>query len=154
MTVQPRIPSGQGKVSGQFATKTNSDADFAASIGQEPDDPDVIAAATASSEELTRYVDHYSWFVRAEVASSSAATDEHLQVLSRDENWMVRWTVAQRSDSAVPLSMSEDPDPRVAAMVANHYMASPEIRSRVLSRPDVMRMLVRIQGDPLHRLPT
>ena len=146
-----RQPGGS-PVGGQFAPTSGHRADVSlasgAVSGSDHFPPALVAAfeaaERATAEQLWEFVRHHDPLVRAEAATNPNLTDEQVEDLAEDGEWIVRWTLVQRSDLDAWRSMVDDHDPRVRLAVAGQ--AHPGTRDRLLADPTVSGIAEQIFG--------
>jgi hypothetical protein len=131
-----RQPAGT-PIGGQFAGSNGARAEVA--LRDETFPPELVgafeAAERADAATLWESVRHPDPLVRAEAASNPNLTEDQAGVLVADRDWMVRWTLAQRTDLAAWGALHRDPDPRVRHAVASE--ADEVTRRRLLADPAV-----------------
>ncbi|MGH9138089.1 MAG: hypothetical protein ACRD0G_13765 [Acidimicrobiales bacterium] len=131
-----RQPAGT-PIGGQFAGSDGARADVA--LRDETFPPALVgafeAAARADAATLWESVRHPDPLVRAEAATNPSLTADQADVLVTDRDWIVRWTMAQRTDLTAWGQLHRDPDPRVRHAVAGE--ADEVTRRRLLADPAV-----------------
>lgn len=142
MSNQHRKPAGTSQ-GGQFAGRVRDEPP-----GELRDvEAELNAAARVDVRQLDHYINHPSRDVRCEAAMNAAITDDQIERLANDSDWLVRREVAILPYPGCADRMSNDPEvPVRVAAYTNPYL-SPDTKRKLDNDEAVQRVLAAIGGE-------
>jgi len=134
-----RQPSGT-PTGGQFSAGAHAEPSMALDDIPEPSAEIMSALETAESApaaQLWSYVVHRDRDVRIAAATNSQLTGDMIEALCDDEDWQVRWVMANMPYSGIGERLSEDPHPLVREAAGRNWDTPDGVKARIDSDPDV-----------------